>query len=174
MEEKIQEREKSKKQTPLMDLWKRERELFISSIRVLIDESNSNPWFRNEDSFQYLKQIIAENRLFIISGTWDGKKTLPSIGQAFSDINLPIRMLYLGQIHDGWKTSSMNKKTKNLLTLPFDNQSRVFHTTHEDFHAIDGLTFQRRLKRTSTGIWFDSIPSDIPGVFITGVIENSQ
>ena len=174
IEDKIKERELSKKQTPLMDLWKREQELFINNMKVLLYESNSNPWFRDEDSFQYLKQLIAENRLFIISGTWNGKKMLSSVGEAFADINTPIRMLYLGSIYDGWKAPMQNRKKQNLLSMPFDDRSRVFHTLQSQMYAIDGLTFQKRLSLDTTRLWFDAIPSGTPNMYITGTIYSSR
>ena len=170
VQEKIKEREKSKKQTPLLDLWKKEKDLFIHSMQILLNDPNNNSWLSNETSFQYLKQIITENRLFIISGTWEGKKTLSSVGEAFHDIGVPIRMLYLGTILDGWKTPMKNRKKRNLESLPFDNQSRVFHTQLSDMYVIDGLTFQKRLSKDTTGIWFDTIPSGTPNIHITGVL----
>ena len=79
-------------------------------------------------------------------------------------------MLYLGTILDGWKTPMKNRKKRNLESLPFDNQSRVFHTQLSDMYVIDGLTFQKRLSKDTTGIWFDTIPSGTPNIHITGVL----
>jgi hypothetical protein len=168
---KVDRKSNKLNQTDFIKLWKEnstEMKEYINHQKEHTDGEDG--WMQNHGHFQFLKKLIENERFFVLSGRWAGKKTISSIAKTLSEINVPVRMLYLGEVEDGWRIPRPNRQTKNLSMLPFDDQSRVYSTNKHTFEIIDGRTFQERIAANHTAMWWDRIPSTIKDVLVTGKV----
>ena len=139
----------------IVSIWDKESSTIVHAIQLMRkDIERQQEWTHNEDSFQFLKNLIRNQRLVLLSGRWDGKKTIPSIAQVLEELLVPVQMIYLGSWEEQNHSHDTHREQKNITSLPMTSQSVVFSQHFQGIRILDGLSFQDRVYN-NTSLWWD-------------------
>jgi hypothetical protein len=124
--------------------------------------TNVSTYLDDLDQYQYVVELFRTNRVFPVRGDLTANVTLKGVAAAAKKVGLPITTLYLSNAEQYFKYKKSYRK--NMLALPFDDQSVVIRTAGKNVETApdgryqyivqSGHNFQEWLRSPSTySVW---------------------
>jgi formylglycine-generating enzyme required for sulfatase activity len=112
-------------------------------------------WLRSDESYAYIRTLLAQGRIIAIKGNMLTDKALPSVARSARALGVPVRIYYPSNAEEQWRLTPQYRA--NVAGFPFDERSVILRTQigrrfrddesdsywHYIVHA--GLDAQRRI-----------------------------
>lgn len=150
--------------------------------RVPAGDEGEYGWLRHEEQYRYIRALYQQGRILLRKGDMLAKRCLKDIGDAARALGVPVRIYYPSNAPELWPWSRQYKK--NVLNLPFDEQSIVVQTTsglnrrlgqkgYWHYNVEGGLHQQALLRRKGVTslrqVLFEHVLADDPDLSVLGL-----
>ncbi|MBM9579112.1 hypothetical protein JWG45_18350 [Leptospira sp. 201903070] len=97
-------------------------------------------FIHSKEEYNYIRNMVLQGRIQILKGDINADKSMRSVSERASRLNVPIRVVYLSNIEDYFSYTPGFRD--NLLSLPTDDKGIVLRTmqngTKEEYGSPDG------------------------------------
>jgi hypothetical protein len=145
-------------------------------------EDTTFGWLATDPNYAHLRTLAEQGRLIPTPLDMLATKGMRSVGEKARQMGVTIRVYYTSNAPTAWGGEATPDYKKNVLALPFDDESVVIATTnsggfkqsgHWHYNVMNGLLFQRRMASPSyldnkAPMW-DRIPGDNGNLTVVGL-----
>jgi hypothetical protein len=99
----------------------------LKMLENLVRTHQLNTFVNQPEDYEYIRTLVKQGRIRAVPGDLRGAKTFMSINSAARNLEVPIRVLYLSNAEDYFKSYS-GEFRKNILDMPVDETGLLIRT----------------------------------------------